>query len=424
MKWIISLLALLLAPPVAEAKQSRRSILITHTVRAVKRVSPAVISITATRVYKSPFLNLPLLFSKQKKHNRTQRYIGSGVIVTSSGYAITNEHVISRATSLTVRLSNGTTYAAKTVGADRKRDLAVIKIQTKQKLTPAVLGSSKKLLYGQTAIAIGQPFGLTHTVSRGVISALNRLVRYNGREFSDMIQTDAAINPGNSGGPLVNSLGEVIGINAAIHRGGPGIGFAIPVDFAKKAIKRILRKHRSKLAYLGLTVRGRPGKSGVLVTSIVSGGPADSAGIKTMDVILSLGRNQIRSLSDFIKYVRGVFPGSRIKVRILRHSTRRNEYVRVGRVTKQKARVLFERRLGIVLGSAPNGVVLKLLRVVGVAYRIGLRPGDVIQQVDQWNVRSMVDMNNVASKLHMDHGCSLLFMIQRGLRTYFVTVPY
>lgn len=436
MKKVLLLSALLIlavsvvaaAPPSPQTTAAaRKAILETHTVRAVKFVAPSVVAITATRIFSSPFLN-PFPF-KGRPAGHKRMYIGTGVIVTKNGYLMTNEHVISRATSIEIELPNGKKYAAKTMAADRDHDLALVKIlaPAKMQFTAATLGSSKTLLCGQTAIAIGHPFGLTNTVSRGIVSALNRKIGFGDRKFLHMIQTDAAINPGNSGGPLVNALGEVIGINTAIHRGGPGIGFAIPISFAKKIIQRMLRKHRSKLAYFGLTVRGKAGL--VEITSVVPGGPADKSGLRTKDNIVSLNRTKIDSISDFIAFVKKTAPGQQVVVEFQRGNSTNQATLVVEKTTKARARGLFERRLGILLSVGfrnvfNQGAKIQFVRRGSVAHKIGLRAGDIIKQVERWDVSSVQDLAAVAQKLHMSHGFSLLFMVQRGTRAYFVTVPY
>jgi len=322
----------------------------TATVRGVRRVSRAVIAIVSTKVAgKNPFYG-PAYGGRRGPRKKKQYSLGSGVIVNAQGYAVTNEHVISRATEIRVQLANGKRYKARVVGAAREYDLAVIKIQTNEKLPVAQLGRSADLMAGETAIAIGTPFGLTQTVSRGVISATNRSFKIKKRRFSAFIQTDAAINPGNSGGPLINTLGQVIGINTAVHRGGPGIGFAIPVDRVRRVVSDLLAFGRVRGAYLGMSVATASGRRGVVVIRVASGGPAHRAGLRKGDVILSLKGVAIRDVYAFRRVARSLVPGGRVRVKLKRGTVT----LVVGTLTARRSLKLFERRLGVTLGNASS----------------------------------------------------------------------
>jgi serine protease Do len=192
------------------------------TLLAVKRVRPSVVSIFS---YKS----------------NTDGGYGSGVIIKSNGLVVTNAHVVRHGSKYLVRLVTGKTYHAKLIGLDPVRDIALLKIQSRRKFRAAKLGRSSTLVIGQTVIVIGNPYGLSHSVSKGIISALNRTIPISGTKSHNLIQTDAAINFGNSGGPMVNLRGRVIGIVVALHHGGGGLGFVIPIDIVKKVVKKILK---------------------------------------------------------------------------------------------------------------------------------------------------------------------------------------
>ncbi|MFH2006535.1 MAG: trypsin-like peptidase domain-containing protein [bacterium] len=409
----------------------KRALRTTDTVRAIRKVGQAIVAITTTKAaLHNPFANNPYRVGPfgHPPSQRRATSLGSGVIVSKAGYAVTNEHVVSQATDITVKLADGRFYKAKVVGAARQFDLAVIKIQAYGKLPVAKLGTSADLMHGETVIAIGNPFGLSQTVSRGVISALKRTVRIKGRSYSDFIQTDAAINPGNSGGPLVNILGEVIGINTAVHRGGPGIGFAIPADRVKRVVNDLLKYGRVRGAYLGVAVYDYRGP-GVAVSSVEQGGPADKAGIRRGDVILSIRGTSIVDVYGFRRLVSKFIPGELVRVQLRRG----NVTIRVAGLTAKLARQLFEKRLGLTLDSAAyyarqmrlktrDGVVIRAIVQNGVAWRVGLRRGDVIKRVDRYPINSLLDMNEASTKLMT--GRSLVLIVQRDTNSYYVTVPY
>lgn len=242
---------------------------------------------------------------------------GSGFIISEEGYILTNNHVIKDASELRVTLANGDVLQAELVGADPLSDIAVIKIDYKEKLKPVKLGDSDKLHPGQLAIAIGNPYRLDNTITVGVISALNRtLESENNFPIHGVIQTDAAINPGNSGGPLLNSRGEVIGVNTAIYspiQGSVGIGFAIPINTAKKVAADLIERGKVVRPWMGITGRtideetaaklGVKESRGVLIIDVVKDGPSEKAGLKVDDVIIELAGIQINTMDDLIQTI-------------------------------------------------------------------------------------------------------------------------
>lgn len=211
----------------------RRALRVDATVRAVLRARPSVIAIATTR---KVVVHDVLREAGQAAPTETRIGIGSGVILDARGYAVTNAHVVEGATSILVRLYDGREATATVIGQTPEFDLAVLRIQGAGPFPAATLGTAADLHHGETVIAIGTPFGLTFTVSKGIVSAVGRSFTVKNRTYAEFLQTDAAVNPGNSGGPLVNVLGEVVGINTAVHSGGPGIGFAIPIDRARAVV--------------------------------------------------------------------------------------------------------------------------------------------------------------------------------------------
>ncbi len=314
-----------------------------------KKVSPCVVHITSTALKWNFFMEIV-----------PQQGIGSGVIVSKDGYILTNNHVIAGAEFIKVKLATGEELDASLVGADPQNDIAVLKIDPPHDLPVAKLGDSDKLRVGMLAIAIGNPFGLDRTVTVGVISALNRTIKTESGIMEDLIQTDASINPGNSGGPLVNSKGEVIGINAAIYTtsgGSIGIGFAIPINKAKKIMEELISKGKVK-AYAWLGIYGYtltpdlaeylelPVNEGVVIAYVVPGGPADKAGLRggskqiifknellTVggDIIVSIDQVEIKSMEQLRKLISTHEPEDVIQVGYIRDNKLKYTHVKLGR---------------------------------------------------------------------------------------------
>ncbi|MGD8564419.1 MAG: trypsin-like peptidase domain-containing protein, partial [Desulfarculaceae bacterium] len=314
LKCSILLICLTLAPALSAAATSRR---MTPVVRAVKAVAPAVVSITSksrqrVRLFETGDETLDRFF--EDFFGPTQRQttsLGSGVIIDGRGGLIaTNSHVISRSSQITVHLSDKRTFRAQVVGADPDSDLAVLRIKAREALPQVVMGNSNDLMIGESVIAIGNPFGLSHTVTVGVISALKRSVRAGKKRWiHDLIQTDASINPGNSGGPLLNADGEVVGINTAIYQGARGIGFAIPVNRMKRIADDLVRYGEVTPSWLGLFLQdldpklaahyGQKGPHGALVLHVLPKSPAARAGIERGQLITEINGNRLDNASHY-----------------------------------------------------------------------------------------------------------------------------
>ncbi len=404
---------------------------LTPVVKAVRKVSPAVINIyTKKEIAPNPFHTGDAeeeddsLFYQRRQQN--VQSLGSGVIIDPKGYAVTNEHVVTKATQIYVQLSDNRTFSAKIIGADRRFDLAVLKINTKEKLPSATMGKSSDLMPGETVIAIGNPFGLSHTVSTGVISALNRRLKIRNQIYEDFIQTDTSINPGNSGGPLLNINGELIGITTAIHRSGRGIGFAAPIDRVKEATNDLLRYGRVRGGWLGINVSPYRGP-GVYVTSVAENGPAYKAGIKEGDVILGVRNTRINTSQDFTSALSRMIPNERVDFTLSRGRVR----VRVGVYTPEVAWEQFQLHLGIRVDNASKhasrmkletkqGVVLTWVQQEGNAHRVGLRPGDIIHDINGTRTTNMALLYKLTAKLRP--GNTMVMIVQRGSRYYRLTI--
>jgi len=303
------------APETDPARRSR-------VVEAVERASPAVVNISTEQVVVqrgTPFGGDPFFdqffrdFFDSRPRRSTRTSLGSGVIVQSDGTILTNEHVILRGGRIHVTLADGREFEAKLVGRDPESDLAVLRINAGS-LPHIALGHSDDLMIGETVIAIGNPFGLSHTVTTGVISATKRSLQSGERTFTDFIQTDASINPGNSGGPLLNILGQLIGINTAIYGNAQGIGFAIPVDRARRSMDSLVAGRHppeadpNQLAWDQLGVEARDGDGGLAVTRVRGGSAAERVGVQRGDRLLGLdgvALDSLDTLGDRLRAARG-----------------------------------------------------------------------------------------------------------------------
>jgi len=281
------------------------------------KISPSVVRIVSTTQVISPFFFEVI----------PQQGLGSGVIIRSDGLILTNNHVIADATKIEVTLPNQKTYKGEVLGTDPRSDLALVKINATD-LPTATLGDSSKAKVGEFVVAIGNPYGLDHTVTLGVISAVERNIDTGESTMYGVIQTDAAINPGNSGGPLVNLKGEVIGINTMIYQNAQGLGFAVSSNTAKKVIDSILKTGTVKWAYLGVQVTtmtqniadqyGIPYTEGAFVADAVVGSPAYMAGIRKYDIITAVNDKVIKTSDDLVSTIGNYSPNDRVKITVSR----------------------------------------------------------------------------------------------------------
>jgi serine protease Do len=325
-----------------------------------KMVGPSVVNISAVRVSGTkdflPFGDLfggdnPLgdffkrFFGDQTDKGTKQESLGSGFIIDKDGLILTNNHVVEKAEEIQVSLPDGKTFEAEIVGRDPKTDIALIRIEAGAPLPPLPLGDSDQAEVGDWVLAIGSPFGLGNTVTAGIVSAKYRKI--GAGPYDDFIQTDASINPGNSGGPLLNTKGEVIGINTAIFSqsgGSIGIGFATPINMAKALLPQ-LKKGEVVRGWLGVTIQGvtpeLAGKfglseaKGALVSDVTEGGPADKAGIARGDVITSFDGKEIKTMTDLPTIVGATPVGKSVKVEIVRKGKKKTLDVKVGEMEKK-----------------------------------------------------------------------------------------
>jgi serine protease Do len=340
-----------------------------------------------------------------------QQSLGSGFIIDSEGYIVTNNHVIDNADEIKVKLTNGKAFDAEVVGRDSKTDLALIKIDGSNGLKPLPLGDSNALRVGTWVLAIGSPFGLEQTVTAGIVSAKGRVI--GAGLYDDFIQTDASINPGNSGGPLLNMRGEVVGINTAImSRGGgnDGVGFAIPVSLAKGIIEQLKNEGKVTRAWLGVGIQDLTPEladyyhvkeqKGALVTQVYEGDPADKAGIKTGDIILEVEGKKISSGRDLSRSIANAPVGAQIPIIILRDDKKVTVHVelteRVDSDAPVKVAAKRSNGLGIQISELKpetarraglpeneKGVLVTHVQPGGKGEMAGIQPGDVIKEINR-----------------------------------------
>ena len=307
---------------------------------AVGFAAPAVVNIYTRKTIADrshPFYNDPLFryfFGDPSGNNaprkRQETSLGSGVLVSSDGYILTNNHVVAEAEAIEVALRDGRTVVAKVVGSDPESDLAVVKIEL-DKLSAITLGDSEHLRVGDVVLAIGNPFGVGQTVTMGIVSATGRN-QLGINTFENFIQTDAAINPGNSGGALINATGELVGINTAIFSrsgGSQGIGFAIPVSLAKGVMQQIIEQGHVSRGWLGVEIQditpalaesfGLPTQDGVIIAGVLKRGPADRAGLQPGDVILAINNGAVHDVRSALTVIAQTKPGKRIHVKGMRN---------------------------------------------------------------------------------------------------------
>ena len=410
-------------------------------VLAVEKARPTVVNVnTEEQVAVSPFGSGsdPIFnrffrdfFETAPRRRIASRSLGSGVIVDPRGYILTNEHVVARASRISVTLADERSFPAKIVGTDPDHDLAVIKVDAKEPFPAVETGDSDRLLIGERVIAIGNPFGLTHTVTTGVVSATRRSVRAGQeRRYYDFIQTDAAINPGNSGGPLLDITGRMIGVNTAVYSEGMGIGFAIPSAVARRVVDDLVRYGQVQVVWVGLAVgdardedpgAGERPRGGLPVLRLAAGGPAARAGVEEGDRVLAVGGAAVRSAGEFHYQVGRHAPRETVAIAVRRGKKQLDLALRAEQFSAALAGTIAWEWFGLSVKPSRAGMAVSRVRTGGAAARTGLEPGDLILQVGG---------EEVATDDEFAHGVMLAFqrgalplLVQRGQRGYSVTLP-
>ncbi len=423
---------------------------ITSFSRVSKQIIPAVVNISTTRhVVNSSFLppgfedffDFPFPMSPQETESKA---LGSGFIISSNGYIVTNYHVVKGYDGIVVKLHDGTTYRdneVKLIGVDQRSDIAILKIKAKD-LPFLSWGNSDSLEIGDWVIAVGNPYGLEGTVTVGVVSARGRsgLPLRDGPVYQDFIQTDASINPGNSGGPLCNIKGEVVGINTAIKSttgANVGIGFAIPSMWAKKIVNQLINKGKIERGYLGVYLKPLDDdlkealgvKEGVLIRQVEKSSPADKAGIQSGDIIVQFDGKKVNNIYDLQKFVADVSPGKVVNIRLIRDGKAKIKKVKIGEYTEPIVVKNTQEKWGITARSLKisekrdmgvnNGIYIEAVDKNSLAYKAGIRKGDVIIKINNYPINSPSELSNVMDKVKNKK--VLLFVVLRDGNIYYLT---
>lgn len=428
----------------------------------VKRLKPSVVNISTTSVVKgggslfeSPFGGgeqdpfeefFKRFFGDIPQREFRQRGLGSGFILSEDGYIVTNNHVVEKANDIEVVLEDGERYKARVIGKDPKTDVALLKIEPKHKLPAAALGDSDKLEIGDWVIAVGNPFGLGHTVTAGIVSAKGRSLGLG--TYDDFIQTDAAINPGNSGGPLFNLQGQVVGVNTAIVAGGQGIGFAIPINLAKSVITQLKSTGKVVRGWLGVLVQqitpdiaeglGLSEPKGALVSDVTPGSPADKAGIRRQDIITEFNGQKINDMQELPRLVAATPPGTQVTLKFLRNGREQSVRLRLGELPEEVAKSggpggqQIEQNLGLIVQEInpemqrrlgiqdSQGVIITSVESGSIAEEAGLRPGDIILEINKKQVKSLDDYRKGIDSIKS--GQTALLLVKRNKNTLYVAL--
>lgn len=439
-----------------------------------KEASPPVVNISATRLveqqqmqrfFQGPrrgpqggpledfFDQFEKFFGEQQPpQKRKQRSLGSGFIISKDGFIVTNNHVVQKAEEIMVNLQDGSSYEAEIIGRDPETDLALIKIDPDNDLPVLKFANSEKAEIGDWVVAIGNPFGLDHTVTAGIISAKGRVI--GAGPFDNFIQTDASINPGNSGGPLIDMDGDVVGINTAIVATGQGIGFAIPSNMAESIITQLKEKGKVSRGWLGVTIQdmdentakalGLDKAEGALIASVVPGEPADKAGLQQGDVIIEVGGQDIESAQDLLRTIAGYEPGEKVGITVWRKGDREDFTVELGTRDTQKlaqapgrtpepeagqtaesiglsVKAVNEQEAKALDMDKARGLLVTDVQPGSSADDAGLRQGDVILQANQQDVNSVSAFMDVLKEEGGKKGVLLMLVMRRG-NSIFVTV--
>ena len=423
-------------------------------VKAVRKASPAVVNISSQyeiRKNSNPFSGYGMdpkldkffrdFFAPELERREKRTSLGSGVIIDGTrGLVLTNTHVVEKATTIRVALNDQREFEATIIGMDPDSDLAVLKIQSDQVLPAIQMGHSDDLMIGESVVAIGNPFGFSHTVTTGVVSSVNRSIKTADRVFHKFIQTDASINPGNSGGPLLNINGELIGINTAIYAQAQGIGFAIPINRAKRIISDLINFGEVVQAWIGMTVQaldsnlsnylGVPGDVGLMVTAVETESPAATAGIDEGDIILSIDGLRITDIVAYQAKMNEISAEQTLSVEISRKGKITRISIETAIFPLDRALELASQRLGIKVtgldeqsqltyGIKTNtGVLIIEMSRGSHLDQLGVRPGDIIRQIDEARVETLADFK--AAIIKYRHKPSVVLLIQRHGNLYYV----
>ncbi len=432
----------------------------------VEKQGPAVVNISTTQIVhdaqsfpgmppgmdeNDPFYEFFRRFAPPVPRDQERQSLGSGFIISSDGYILTNAHVVDSADRITVRLTDKREFKAKVIGADKRTDVALLKIEASG-LPRIEQGDPNKLKVGEWVVAIGSPFGFDNSVTAGIVSAKGRMLPQEN--YTPFIQTDAAINPGNSGGPLFNMKGEVVGINSQIYTrsgGSMGLSFAIPIDVAMEVVSQLKATGKVTRGRIGVTIQevtrdlaesfGLDKAGGALVSGLEKGGPADKAGIQVSDVILKFDGKDVNSSADLPRIVARAHPGSKAAVVVWRKGKTREVTLTVGEMPDEGRMAQRGKNGG---GGAPSGASVERLGLTlseltaaqkselqvsgglvvedakGAAARAGLQRGDVILSINNTEADSLAQFRDVLKQIPKGRNVALL--VRRGDNTTYIAI--
>ena len=423
-----------------------------------EKVGPAVVNIDTVRMVKqgSPFFSQDPIFrqffgEQFKDYSRTipQKGTGSGFIISQEGYILTNEHVIHKAEKIKVTLSDGRKFTGKLIGSDLDSDIAIVKIDSDD-LPIVTLGDSDKLRVGEIVVAIGNPYGLQQTVTMGVVSAEGRSIPVEEHTYRNFIQTDAAINPGNSGGPLLNTKGEVVGINTAIIAYAQGIGFAIPINIPKKNIDELIKLGKVRRSWLGVYIQEvtpeiaeqfglSEDAKGVLVGDVVNDSPAEKSGIERGDIITKVNDEEVDSPGELQDKIRSIEIGKKANIEVVRDGKEISFVVIIDEmptVDEEGSELSKEKVFSVQTGLKVQTVTAEIAKELGLpqvkglvitevipgssADDMGLQTGDIILEANRVEASTVDEWGKVISKL--EPGDTLLLLVFRSGHTYYVPI--
>jgi serine protease Do len=432
----------------------------------VEKQGPAVVNVSTTQTVRvpqmfqgapnvpenDPFYEFFHRFAPQSPREQESQSLGSGFIISADGYILTNAHVVDRAEKITVRLTDKREYKAKVIGADKRTDVALLKIDATG-LPKVTLGNPDQIKVGEWVLAIGSPFGFDSSVTAGIVSAKGRSLPQEN--FVPFIQTDVAINPGNSGGPLFNMKGEVVGINSQIYSrsgGYMGLSFSIPIDVAMDVVSQLRSTGKVTRGRIGVSIQevtreladsfGLPKVGGALISSVEKGGPAEKAGVRPSDVILRFDGKAVNSSADLPRIVAVTKPGNKVSVQLWRKGSTQDISLVVGEIKDEGVVAQrggrgsgnaagvseSETRLGLVVSElndqqkaelqVEGGLIVEDMK--GAAARSQLQRGDVILAVGNIEVHSFNQFNEVLKKV--PHGRNIALLVRRSEGTVYVSI--